>query len=113
TNFRNDRRIFGIKQPDRRAHVYIIGKTGTGKSTLLETLIRQDIEAGAGLALLDPHGDLVERLLAGIPSQRKGDVVSFEVPDAVHPLGFNPLESIPPAKRALAASGLLDVFKKI
>src|ERR1041385_9508174 len=60
TNARTDRRVFGIKQQDRRAHMYIIGKTGTGKSSLLKTLVRQDIRNGAGLALLDPHGDLVE-----------------------------------------------------
>src|SRR5207249_8240069 len=113
TNFRNDRRIFGIRQADRRAHMYIIGKTGTGKSTLLETLIRQDVEAGEGLALLDPHGDLVERVLAGIPDERRGDLVYFNVPDYRNPLGFNPLEKVPPEKRALAASGLLEVFKKI
>jgi GTPase SAR1 family protein len=113
TNFRNDRRVFGIKQADRRAHMYIIGKTGTGKSTLLETLIRHDLQTGAGLALLDPHGDLVERVLAAVPECRKSDLVAFDVPDATRPLGFNPLESVPPEKRALAASGLLDVFKKI
>src|SRR5437870_151868 len=113
TNFRADRRLFGIRRADRRAHMYVIGETGTGKSTLLETLIRQDIEAGDGIALLDPHGDLVERVLAGIPGNRKRDLISFDVPDLVHPLGFNPLERVPPEKRALAASGLLEVFKKI
>jgi hypothetical protein len=112
-NFRGDRRIFGIRQADRRAHMYVIGKTGTGKSTLLETLIGQDVENGEGLALLDPHGDLVERVLARIPDHRKRDLISFDVPDLAHPLGFNPLERVPPAKRALAASGLLEVFKKI
>ena len=71
TNFHSDSRVFGIRQADRRAHMYIVGKTGTGKSTLLETLIRQDIEAGRGLALLDPHGDLVEKILARVPEKRK------------------------------------------
>jgi hypothetical protein len=113
TDFRGDRRIFGIRRTDRRAHMYVIGKTGTGKSTLLETLIRQDIQAGEGLALLDPHGDLVERVAAWIPQKRKSDLIAFNVPDTAHPLGFNPLESVPPAKRALAASGLLEAFKKI
>src|SRR5713101_3344328 len=113
TNFRGDRRLFGIRRADRRAHMYVIGKTGTGKSTLLETLIRQDLQDGHGLALLDPHGDLVERVLARIPDRRKRDLISFDVPDVAHPLGFNPLESVPSAKRALAASGLLEVFKKI
>src|SRR5712692_8887485 len=88
TNFRGDRRLFGIRRSDRRAHMYVIGKTGTGKSTLLEALIRQDVEAGDGLALLDPHGDLVERVLARIPAQRKGDLILFDVPDTAHPLGF-------------------------
>src|SRR6266581_1783749 len=102
SNFRDDRRVFGIRRTDRRAHMYVIGKTGTGKSTLLETLIRQDILAGEGLALLDPHGDLVERVVAWIPQERKGDLIAFNVPDSSHPLGFNPLESVPPEKRALA-----------
>jgi hypothetical protein len=113
TNFRNQGRLFGIKRADRRAHMYVIGKTGTGKSTLLETLIRQDIQNGDGLALLDPHGDLVQRVLAWVPEHRRADVIYFNVPDASQPLGFNPLESVPPTKRPLAASGLLEVFKKI
>lgn len=113
TNFRNQRKVFGIKQADRRAHLYIIGKTGTGKSTLLETLVLQNTENGHGLALVDPHGDLVERVLAKIPEQRKNDLIYFDVPNAGLPLGFNPLERVPPAKRAVAASGLLEVFKKL
>jgi len=111
TNFRNEAKAFGIKRPDRRAHMYIIGKTGTGKSTLLETLIRQDIENGEGLALLDPHGDLVEKVLRAVPDKNKGDLIYFNVPD--NPLGFNPLEKVAPEKRTLAAAGLLDAFKKI
>jgi energy-coupling factor transporter ATP-binding protein EcfA2 len=113
TNFRNKQVTFGIKQADRRAHMYIIGKTGTGKSTLLATMARQDIDAGRGLALLDPHGDLVQKILAGIPESRRADVIYFNVPDASRPLGFNPLESVPPQKRPLAASGLLEAFKKL
>jgi hypothetical protein len=93
--------------------MYIVGKTGTGKSTLLETLIRQDLQTDQGLALLDPHGDLVERVLAIVPEERKGDCIYFNVPDVSNPLGFNPLERVPPAKRALTASGLIEVFKKI
>jgi DNA helicase HerA-like ATPase len=113
TNFRNRGRLVGIREADRRHHLYIIGKTGTGKSTLLETLIRQDIEAGRGVALLDPHGDLVERVVSRLPERRKGDLIYFDVPDTCHPLGFNPLEAVPPAKRSLAASGILEVFKKL
>ncbi|MGH9459932.1 MAG: type IV secretory system conjugative DNA transfer family protein [Vicinamibacteria bacterium] len=113
TNFRTDRRVFGIKQADRRAHMYTIGKTGTGKSTLLETLIQQDIQAGRGVALLDPHGDLAEKVQAAIPEERRKDLIDFYVPDMVRPLGFNPLANVPSEKRPLVAAGLLEVFRKI
>ena len=112
TNYRNQRRVFGIRRADRRAHMYVIGKTGTGKSTLLETLIRQDIERGEGVALLDPHGDTAEKVLAAIPEERKRDLLYLD-PVGPEPLGFNPLENVPPLKRPLAAAGLLEVFKKI
>src|SRR5260370_9318393 len=113
TNYRSNGKLFGIKRSDRRAHKYIIGKTGTGKSTLLETLIRQDINCGNGLALLDPHGSLVESVLAQIPESRKDDLIYFNVADHERPLGFNPLERLPPLQRPLAASALIEVFKKI
>ena len=118
TNFRDQSDIwgtktFGIKQADRLAHLYAIGKTGTGKTTLLETLIRQDIESGKGVALIDPHGDLVERIAENIPEHRKNDLVYFNVPDASQPWGYNPLKHVRPDKRPLAASGLLEVFKKM
>src|SRR5216117_3179717 len=113
TDFRDHRKIFGIRQADRRAHMYLIGKTGTGKSTLLETLISQDVRSGHGVALLDPHGDLAERVLAGVPEKRKDDLIYFNVPEVLKPLGFNPLERMEPGKRPLAASGVLEVFKKI
>lgn len=111
TNFRTDRRVFGIKQADRRAHTYLIGKTGTGKSTLLEAMIRQDIGAGRGFALLDPHGDLAEKVRAAIPEERREDLIDFYVPDTM--LGFNPLSQVPSEKRPLVAAGLLEVFRKI
>ena len=113
TNFRNQHKIFGIRQADRRASMYVVGKTGTGKSTLLETMIRQDIAAGHGLAVFDPHGDLVERVLAVAAARRPADLIYFNVPDARRPLGFNPLESVAIEKRPLTASGILEVFKKI
>jgi len=113
TNFRNSEVLFGIEQPDRLFHMHIIGKTGTGKSTLLETLIRQDIVAGDGLALIDPHGDLVERIADSIPDFRRRDVVYLNAPDAAQPYGYNPLRHVRADKIALAASGLLDAFKKI
>src|SRR5438034_239899 len=86
TNFRNDRRRFGIKRADRRAHLYIIGKTGTGKSTLIANLARQDLVHGEGFALLDPHGDLVEQVLRAVPPERQADLIYFNVPDTAHPL---------------------------
>lgn len=113
TDFRDTQVKFGIKLKDRRAPVYLLGKTGTGKSTLLETMIRQDITAGRGVALLDPHGDLIEKVLAHIPESRQSDVIYFNVPDQSAPLGFNPLEQIAPARRSLAAAGLLEVCKKL
>jgi energy-coupling factor transporter ATP-binding protein EcfA2 len=113
TNFRNEQRPFGIREADRRAHMYIVGKTGIGKSTLLEMLIRQDVRSGHGAVLIDPHGDLVERVLCGIPESRRDDLIYFNVPDSAAPLGFNPLERVPAAQRPLAASGLLEAFKKL
>src|SRR5438093_6628853 len=112
-NFRNDRRRFGIKRADRRAHMYIIGKTGTGKSTLIANLARQDLLHGEGFALLDPHGDLVEQVLRSVPEERQADLIYFNVPGTAHPLAFNPLECSQAALRPLVASGLISVFKKI
>ncbi|MCG7985345.1 MAG: type IV secretion system DNA-binding domain-containing protein [Candidatus Thiodiazotropha lotti] len=112
TNFRNQGTRFGIKQSDRLSHIYTIGKTGTGKSTLLETLIRSDIAHGNGLALIDPHGDLVERIAARIPPERQHSLVYFNVPDPTQPYGYNPLKRVIPERRPLAASGILEVFKK-
>ena len=113
TDARNDRRVFGIKQSDRLSHMYVIGKTGTGKSTLLERLVLSDIEAGEGLVLIDPHGDLVERIVARVPDHRKGDVIFLDVPNSWQPYGYNPLKRVASEKRPLAASGLLEVFEKM
>jgi hypothetical protein len=113
TTFRDERRPFGIRHADRLAHIYIVGQTGTGKSTLLETMILQDLAAGEGLALLDPHGDLVERVVAHVPRSRREDLIYVDVPDPTQPWGFNPLGGVPPDKRPLAASGLLAAFQKL
>jgi hypothetical protein len=113
TTFRNNHRAFGIRHADRRAHVYIIGQTGTGKSTLLETMLVQDLAAGEGVALLDPHGDLVEHLVVRVPTSRRDDLIYVNVPDPSQPWGFNPLAGVPADKRPLAASALLDAFKKL
>src|SRR2546422_1520441 len=113
TNWRDRRPLFRIKRADRRAHAYISGKTGTGKSTLIANLARQDLVHGEGLALLDPHGDLVEQVLRAVPPERRADLIYFNVPDTAHPLAFNPLESGQPALKPLVASGLISVFKKM
>src|SRR5262249_47226336 len=93
-DFRNDDRVFGIKNEDRFPHMYIIGKTGTGKSTLIETMALQDLENGHGFALIDPHGDLVERVANRIPPSRQTDVVYLNAPDSRQPYGYNPLRHV-------------------
>lgn len=113
TNARQSGMPFGIRQSDRLFHVYAIGKTGTGKSSLLETLALQDIAAGRGCAVLDPHGDLVARLVAHVPKERSADLLYFNVPDGDQPYGYNPLRGVRKDKIPLAASGLLEVFKKL
>lgn len=113
TNFRSDHRRFGIKLRDRRSHVYVLGKTGTGKSTLLRTFMRQDLAHGHGFALLDPHGDLVEQLAAEIPEAARPRMDYVDVASGAAGFGFNPLAGIAPASRARAASGLVDTFKKL
>lgn len=113
TNFRNRLIAFGIKQADRRAHLYLLGKTGTGKSTLLETLMLSDVHAGRGFALLDPHGDLVKKIKSQVPWSRRDDVIDFDASDINQPYGFNPFANVSPEKRPLAASGLIQVFKHL
>jgi GTPase SAR1 family protein len=112
-NFRNHLTPFGIKRIDRRAHLYLLGKTGTGKSTLLESLMLDDLKKGYGFALLDPHGDLVKRIKSRIPWSRQDDVIDFDVPDKSQPYGFNPLANVSVDKRPLACSGLIQVFKHL
>src|ERR1700722_17445741 len=113
TDFRGTNRIFGVKDKDRFSHIYIIGKTGTGKSTLIETMVLQDIRRGRGVALIDPHGDLVERVVAQVPSRRAADVIYLNAADPSQPHGYNPLRHVREDRIALAASGFLEVFKKM
>src|SRR3989339_245988 len=113
TNYRNQMRKFGIKTDDRRRHVYVVGKTGMGKSTLLENMIIADIRAGEGIALVDPHGDLAEKILDYVPSSRVNDVIYFNPSDTQFPIAFNILESVGPDYKHLVAYGLVGVFKKI
>jgi type IV secretory pathway TraG/TraD family ATPase VirD4 len=113
TNWRDHKKPFGIKQRDRRHHIYVIGKTGMGKTTLLENMLIQDIEQGRGVAILDPHGDLAQRLLDFIPKQRINDVVYFNPHDLDWPFSLNPFERVSPEKRHLVAASLMSVFEKL
>lgn len=113
TNFRNQMRRFGIKTDDRRRHMYVIGKTGMGKTTLLENMVLSDVMAGHGVCYIDPHGDTAEKLLDYIPSHRINDVVYFNPADLDYPVGFNILETTRDEQKHLVASGLMGVFKKI
>ncbi len=114
TNFRGHQEQFGIKRDDRRRHVYIIGKTGMGKSVLLQNMVFSDIQAGKGVAIVDPHGDLAEAVIDFVPSSRINDVVILDPSDVSHPFAFNMLEyTEDPNQRNLMASGLLGVFKKM
>ena len=113
TNFRGIKKTFGIKSIDRRRHVYIIGKTGMGKTTLLENMIYSDIQSGKGVGVIDPHGDLAENVLSFIPSNRTNDVIVFDPSDRDFPIAFNMLESKDPALNTIIASGLVGIFKKI
>ncbi len=113
TNARGNYRRFGIKQPDRLSHVYAIGKTGVGKSTLLETLARQDLEAGRGFALLDPHGDLVDRIAKDAAGEGRRRVTYLNAPDGACPYGYNPLRRVRDSTIPLAVSGFLETLKKL
>jgi len=113
TNFHNRGKLVGIKQSDRLSHVYVIGKTGVGKSTLLESLALQDLSAGRGFAFIDPHGDAVERVFAAVPAEEKERVSYLNAPDGAQPFGYNPLRRVRDDKIPLAVSGLIETLKKL
>jgi len=113
TNYRGQKQRFGIKKDDRRRHIYIIGKTGMGKTTMLEHMVYSDIASGNGIALVDPHGDFAEKMLDYIPSSRVNDVIYFNPADIDWPIAFNVMEKVDSKNRHLVASGLIGVFKKI
>ncbi|HEY3287021.1 MAG TPA: DUF87 domain-containing protein [Gemmatimonadaceae bacterium] len=113
TNTTRNERVFGIRQVDRRSHIAILGKTGTGKSALLQSIVLQDIAAGKGSALFDPHGDLVRAVAARIPLNQRAAIVFLDATNPTLQLRFNPLANVPESQRALAAAGLVEVFKKI
>jgi CxxC-x17-CxxC domain-containing protein len=113
TNFRNKEQIFGIKQDDRRRHMYVIGKTGMGKTNLIQNMAIQDIRNGKGVAIVDPHGEFAEECLKAVPANRINDVIYFNPADTANPIAMNVMEKVDPEYRHLIASGLVGVFKKI
>jgi len=113
TTFRSQHRKFGIKTDDRRRHMYLIGKTGMGKSTILENMIVEDIRQGKGVAVVDPHGDLAEKVIQYVPAHRINDVIYFNPADVDFPIAFNVVEQVEPHLRHLVASGLIGVFEKL
>lgn len=113
TDYRGEAKPFGIRRDDRRYHTYIIGKTGTGKTTLLLNMILSDVLSGEGLGIIDPHGDLAEVVLDYIPRQRINDVIYFNPSDVDHPISLNILEDTDPGRRHLVVSGLMSVFKRM
>lgn len=112
SNFHGSKKCIGIAQADRLSHMYIVGKTGVGKSTLLEVLLRQDIVAGRGFALVDPHGDLAERVWAWTPDALRDRITYLNAPDPTQPFGYNPLRRVRPDRIPLAAAGILETFRK-
>src|SRR5437016_5818538 len=111
--FRKDDHSFGMKGEDRVSKVCVIGKTGTGKSALVGTMALQDLERGNGFALIDPHGDLVARVAARVPASHRDRVIYLNATDPTQPYGYNPLRHVSEDRIALAASGMMDVFKKM
>ncbi|MBI2610052.1 ATP-binding protein [Candidatus Giovannonibacteria bacterium] len=104
--------IFGIKRHDRRRHMYIVGKSGVGKSKLLELMIRQDVAYKQGLCLIDPHGDVIEEILHFIPEERVKDVVLIDPSDTKFPVSFNPLQNVDPEMKHQLTQGLIEVMEK-
>lgn len=113
TNWRNEQRPFGIKDVDRLRHIYCLGKSGVGKSTLLLNMAISDMQKGKGMAVLDPHGDLAEQLLDFVPKERVADVIYFNAADTDYPIGFNPLLNVNAEHAHLIASNLVSTFKKV
>ena len=111
--FRDDHRAVSVDLDARRRHLYIVGRTGVGKSTLLLNLLLADLQAGRGVGLLDPHGDLAERVLAAVPHPRTNDVVVFDPSDESYAVGFNPLACFDPARRDLVADDVVSAFAKV
>ncbi len=113
TNFRGLEKKFGLKIGDRSYHTYIVGKTGMGKTSLLQNMVIDDIQEGRGVAVVDPHGDFVDTVLQYIPSDRINDVIIFDPGDRENPVAFNFLEQVDDDYKSIVASGLVGTFKKL
>ena len=115
SKFRGETREIRIKKNDRSRHFYSIGQTGTGKSTLMQKMIIQDIQNGEGVCVIDPHGDLIDKVLGYVPKERAGDVIYFDPGDAQHPMGLNMMEFDPrfPEQRSLIVNELIEIFNKL
>ncbi len=113
TNFRNAGKSFGLKQADRLLHVYVIGQTGVGKSSMLKTMMLQDLQCNRGFCLIEPHGDLVQSILNEIPNSEKERLIYFDATNPNISYGYNPLRKVSSDKRALVVSGILDILRKL
>ena len=113
TDFKNAPTTFGVKRADRRKHLYIIGKTGAGKSTMIANMAINDMRNGEGMCIIDPHGDLTDTVLSFVPSYRINDVAYLDPSDIDHPFHLNPLEVKNDALRELVASGIVSIFYKL
>lgn len=113
TEYRNQHQHFGILTEDKLKHMYVIGKTGTGKSTLISQMVKSDMVTHKWLCLIDPHGDLIQTVLQHVPSYRINDVILFDVADHDYPIGFNVLQANSEQEQNLVVSGLVTTFKKL
>lgn len=113
TDYRGDKIRFGIQEEDKFRHVYIVGKTGTGKSTFISNMIISDMQVGNGVCVLDPHGELVDQIIESVPSHRINDVILFDLSDTEYPIGFNLLQADNEDERNRIASGVVSTFQKL
>lgn len=113
TDFRNIKKEFGIKIDDRRRHIYIVGKSGVGKTTLMENMIIDDVYEDRGVIVVDPHGELADKIISSVPRRRMDDVIVFDPADRNFPIAFNLLENVDEDFKGMVASGFVGIFKKI
>jgi len=113
TNYHNQQTPFGLLRRDRARHLYVVGKSGTGKSKLLEQLIATDIKEGKGICVMDPHGDLVDAVIKHVPKERVNDVIYFNPMDTEYPIAFNPMQAVTPELKLRVTIGFIEIFEKL